>query len=237
MLKIGERYVVAATKPWNSRVFWEKTSKYPGEWHLIDAPEKLDSMWLQTINPRYIFFVHWSWKVPAEIFKSYTCVAFHMTDVPYGRGGSPLQNLIVRGHRKTKLTALKMVEDFDAGPVYCKEDLGLEGAAEEVYLRASYLSASMIERIISEDITPVPQVGEPTIFRRRKPHESEIPQSFPGKIGLEGLYDFVRMLDAETYPRAYLTHRGYRYEFSNAALGDGHLTANVKITPTEDSSI
>lgn len=234
---MGERYLVAATKPWNSQAFWEKISKYPGEWHFIESPEELEKERLQKINPRYIFFLHWSWKVPTDIIKSYTCVAFHMTDVPYGRGGSPLQNLITRGHRETKLTALKMVEDFDAGPVYCKEDLGLEGAAEEVYLRASYLSASMIERIISENITPVPQVGEPTIFRRRKPHESAIPQSFPGRIELEGLFDFVRMLDAETYPRAYLTHGGFRYEFSEAALGDGHLTARVKISPTEYSGI
>ena len=130
-----------------------------------------------------------------------------------------------------------MVEDFDAGPVYCKVDLDLGGSAEEIYLRASYLSASIIERIISEDITPVPQVGEPTIFRRRKPHQSEIPQSFPGRMDLEGLYDFVRMLDAETYPRAYLTHGGFRYEFSKAALGDGHLIADVEITPIEDSRI
>jgi len=37
-----------------------------------------------------------------------------MTDVPYGRGGSPLQNLIVRGHTETKLTALRCVRDLDA---------------------------------------------------------------------------------------------------------------------------
>jgi len=55
-----------------------------------------------------------------------------MTYMPYGRGGSPLQNLIVRGYRHTKLTALRMVEEFDAGPVYLKEDLCLEGNAEEI---------------------------------------------------------------------------------------------------------
>ena len=60
-----------------------------------------------------------------EIIKRFECVCFHMADVPYGRGGSPLQNLIARGHRETKLTALRMVEDFDAGPVYSKMPLCL----------------------------------------------------------------------------------------------------------------
>ena len=41
-----------------------------------------------------------------------------MTDVPYGRGGSPLQNLIVRGYSEIKLTVLQMVKAFDAGLVY-----------------------------------------------------------------------------------------------------------------------
>lgn len=105
-------------------------------------------------NPKYIFFLHWSWKVPLEIINNYECVCFHMTDVPYGRGGSPLQNLVVRGHRRTKLTALRMTEDFDAGPVYLKKDLTLGGNAEEIYIRACYLSAEMIHRIVLEHPKP-----------------------------------------------------------------------------------
>ena len=71
----------------------------------------------------------------------------------------PLQNLILKGHRRTKVTALRMIEDFDAGPVYKQEELSLEGNAEEVYIRASYLSAEMIKRIIEEHPQPTPQVG------------------------------------------------------------------------------
>lgn len=66
--------------------------------------------------------------VPEAVLIAAECVCFHMTDVPYGRGGSPLQNLIVRKHKKTKLTALKMTEEIDAGPVYCKRELSLDGS-------------------------------------------------------------------------------------------------------------
>jgi methionyl-tRNA formyltransferase len=60
-----------------------------------------------------------------------------MTDIPYGRGGSPLQNLIARRRKKkTKLSALRMVEELDAGPVYTKTNISLMGRAEEIYLVA-----------------------------------------------------------------------------------------------------
>ena len=64
---------------------------------------------------------------------------FHITDLPYGRGGSPLQNLIERGYSSTKLTALRCTADLDAGPIYSQEVLNLAGTAEEIFLRADAL--------------------------------------------------------------------------------------------------
>jgi methionyl-tRNA formyltransferase len=225
-------HIVAGAKPWNRRVFDEIIAGYPGTWHFVSQPNELSPEKVSSLAPRYIFFLHWSWKVPSEIVNNYECVCFHMTDVPYGRGGSPLQNLIVRGHRHTKLTALRMVEDFDAGPVYLKEDLCLEGNAEETYIRASYLSAQMIRRIIEEQPIPEPQEGKPVVFKRRKPPESRIPEL----SDLQALHDFIRMLDAEGYPRAFLEYEGFRYEFSRTALYDGRIVADVEITSLEDGS-
>lgn len=224
-----ETYVVAGCKPWNRRVYDETIRQYPGVWHYVASPEELSLERLQQLRPRFIFFLHWSWKISEDLLNRFECVCFHMTDVPYGRGGSPLQNLIVRGHRDTRLTALRMCADFDAGPVYLKEPLSLEGSAEEIYLRATRLSATMIRKIIADAIIPVPQSGEVTIFRRRKPAESEIPEL----RSLEQFYDYIRMLDAEGYPKAFLRYRGFRLEFSRASLHDGRLVAEVQITAEE----
>jgi len=149
-----------------------------------------------------------------------------MTDVPYGRGGSPLQNLIVRGHSETKLTALRMVEEFDAGPVYFQRALSLEGSAEEIYIRGAELAGEMIQDLITNDIVPSSQEGMPTIFKRRKPNESEIPHC----VTLKEMYNFIRMLDAEGYPYSYLSYKGFRFEFSGAVRYEGRLMANVSIT-------
>ncbi len=224
-------YLVAGSKPWNRHVFDKIVGRFPGRWFYLGSREQLRVNAVRDLDPRYIFFLHWSWKVPDEIVDAFECVCFHMTDVPYGRGGSPLQNLILRGHRHTKLTALRMGRDFDAGPVYLKEDLCLEGSAEEIYIRAAYLSARMIERIIGEEPEPVPQAGEVTVFRRRKPEESEVPEL----ASLQALYDFIRMLDADGYPPAFLDYEGFRYAFRRAGMRDGRVVADVSITPIKET--
>src|SRR5262245_52018328 len=84
----------------------------------IRTPDQLSLETLRAIGPRYVFFPHWSDRIPSDVHSNFECVIFHMTDVPFGRGGSPLQNLIVRGITKTRLTALRCVEEMDAGPVY-----------------------------------------------------------------------------------------------------------------------
>lgn len=217
--------LVVGSKPWNRRVFEETISNNPGEWVFAGSRDELDET-LRRLRPRRIFFLHWSWRVPDSLLLDTECINFHMTDVPYGRGGSPLQNLIVRGHKATKLTALRMTSALDAGPVYARRDLGLHGTAEEVYLRASLLAAEMIRWIVDHDPSPVEQSGEPVTFSRRTPADSEIPQL----QSLDEMHDFIRMLDAEGYPRAFLTWRGFRLEFDRVALYDGRVEADVHIT-------
>ena len=224
---MSEAYIVAGRTEWNRRIFQEVISQYPGDWFFIGSREELAFKRIQKIKPRYLFFLHWSWRVPTKIIRAYECVLFHPTDLPYGRGGTPVQNLLLRGHKKTKLTAFKMTKDFDAGPIYLKEDLCLEGNAEEIYIRASYLAAKMIKHIINTQIKPTPQTGEIIVFKRRKPKESEIKK----ELSLQQLYDFIRMLDAEGYPNAFLIHKGVKYKFNRADLYNERIEANVTITP------
>lgn len=223
-------YIVAGCRPWNRRVFDEVIAGFPGNWFFARDRAELDGALATGIEPRYIFFLHWNWIVPELLLTKHDCVCFHMADVPYGRGGSPLQNLIVRGHRHTTLTALRMVRELDAGPVYLKRDLCIEGNAEEIYIRATYLSAEMIRFMIENEPAPEPQVGQPVEFARRKPVESQVPE-LPSLLNL---YDFIRMLDATGYPAAFLQHAGYRYELKRANLYDGRIEASVTITPINE---
>ena len=73
----------------------------------IAEPIKLTSEAVAAIDPQLYFVPHWSHQIPESIWGSWPTVIFHMTDLPYGRGGSPLPNLIQRGHSSTMLTALR----------------------------------------------------------------------------------------------------------------------------------
>lgn len=224
-------YIVASSKDWHLDSFSYLKASIAGNWYYVDTPEKLQEQ-IKRRAPRYIFFLHWSWLVPESIWKDIECVCFHMTDVPYGRGGSPLQNLILRGHKETKLTALQMVKELDAGPVYAKRTLSLIGSAEDIYIRAGKLSVELIEWLISESPEPVNQEGTPVIFERRRPEQSRIEcgQSH------DALYDFIRMLDAPGYPKAFMQSNGYRLEFSNARWKDGQLVADVSFNNLSEDS-
>lgn len=221
----NSRYVIVSAKPWHRRAFDRYRVKLAGDWTLIDSESDFTLARLNEIKPRYIFVLHWSLRVPDEITSRFECVCFHMTDVPYGRGGSPLQNLILRGHRETKLTALQMTAGLDEGPVYLKRSFGLEGSAQEIFDRIAELSFEMADEIARTEPQPSPQTGDVVIFKRRKPAESELPR----EASPEQLYDFIRMLDAETYPHAFLDWGNFRLYFTNAQLRDGAVTAAVSI--------
>lgn len=219
-------YVVATTKSWNVENFkaLEKKDK-ANKWFLITDKDSLVLEKIKKINPRYIFFPHWSWIIPADIYENFECVVFHMADLPYGRGGSPLQNLIVRGHKDTKISALRVVKELDAGPVYFKRNLSLKGSASEILKRCSRIIFSMIPKIIAIEPKPIEQKGAVVEFKRRKPEDGDISNlENPVKI-----YDYIRMLDAEGYPRAFLEKNNLRLEFEGAELKDGEVAAQVKI--------
>ena len=232
----GEAYIVATIRRWNIAAYWETIRQLPGRWHLVTTPQELTLEAIAAIGPRYIFFPHWSHKVPKTILESHECVCFHETDLPYGRGGSPLQNLIARGHQETVISALRMTEEFDAGPIYAKRALSLLGLGEEIFVRSARIVAEMIADIIERRPEPVPQSGEPTVFARRKPEQSRIAIDSdpsgpkPGMSSLERLFDHLRMLDADGYPPAFLDYGPYRLEFTRPALRAGSIAADVKIT-------
>jgi methionyl-tRNA formyltransferase len=181
---------------------------------------------LAALQPRWIFFPHWSWMIPPEIFTGCECVIFHMTDLPYGRGGSPLQNLIVRGKTETVVSALRCEAELDAGPVYLRRPLSLEGSAEEILRRASDIIAQMIVEIVEREPTPMPQAGEAVVFKRRTPADGDLLHA----NGLQQVYDFIRMLDADGYPHAFIDVHGLRLTFDHAVLKEGAVEARVHIT-------
>ncbi len=223
-----ENILIVSEKSWNKELVSYLQSTMPQyAFYLISQKEDFTVERIGSISPVKIFIPHWSYIIPSAIFERYECIVFHMTDLPYGRGGSPLQNLIVRGLTATKLSALRVEVGLDTGPVYLKMDLSLSGTAEEIFVRVNKLVGKMIVEIIQSNLQPVPQEGDPVVFKRRKPEQSDM----SGLEKLEEIFDYIRMLDADGYPHAYIEKGEFRYEFTRASIkADGSIVADVKIT-------
>ena len=233
---IKMKIIIATVKSWNIERASALKKQYEGvhEIEIDTTKEEFTIDHVREFDPDYILLPHWSYLIPKEITDNWECVVFHMTDLPYGRGGSPLQNLIVRGHKETKISAIKVTEQLDGGPVYMKHPLSLEGRAQEIFVRCSdIVFHEMIPAFLTRKMTPVPQEGEPVVFKRRKPEEGQItPDMEPDKI-----YDYIRMLDAEGYPRAYMEFGDYRLEFEEAGFSADGKELSARVTFRKGSRI
>jgi methionyl-tRNA formyltransferase len=221
------RYIFLSEKEWHKELFNSLKKTFINDhWFLIDTKSDFNLDNVNEINPKKIFIPHWSYIIPGSIFNKFECIVFHMTDLPYGRGGSPLQNLIIRGHKETIISAIKVEAGIDTGDIYLKKSLSLKGTAKEILLSATVIIGEMITEIIQNGITPIPQTGEVVEFKRRKPEDGNILEL--NDINL--IYDYIRMLDCEGYPNAFIETDSIKIEFSKANLeSNNNLTAHVRI--------
>jgi len=218
-------YILACSKPWCNSL--TKQLKLETKENFISINSSKDLSWknISEINPKYIFFPHWSTMIPKKIYNNYDCIIFHMTDLPYGRGGSPLQNLIIRGHDKTMISGIKCTSEIDAGPIYLKKELSLNGSAKEIFARANDIIKQMIIEILINDPQPKSQKGEIVNFKRRNLEDGNLINA----KSLNEVYDYIRMLDAEGYPQSFVLVGDYLFEFSNASISNNEVVAKVKI--------
>ena len=95
---------------------------------------------------------------------------------------------------------------------YLKEDFDIsKGSANEIYINASKLIfKKLIPNILRQNPTPVRQEGDVVNFKRRTPEQSNI--KMLNDVSIANLYDFIRMLDAPSYPKAYLELDNFKME-------------------------
>ncbi|QOR00960.1 methionyl-tRNA formyltransferase [Campylobacter sp. 2014D-0216] len=197
------------------------------KFYLITNKSDLTLKNIAKINPDYIFFPHWSFYIPQEIYDNYQCIIFHLGNLPFGRGGSPLQNLIIRGIYKSKICALKASATLDGGEIYLKHDISFKNSnAQKIYERISkIIFFKLIPKILHTKITPQKQKGKVVVFKRRTKDQSNI--SMIKNPNLIKIYDFIRMLDAVDYPKAFLEINNIKIYFQNAKKSHDQVKAEV----------
>tara|TARA_X000001036_G_C20642742_1_gene791812 strand:- start:300 stop:962 length:663 start_codon:yes stop_codon:yes gene_type:complete len=217
-------YLFCAYRDWSIKLYEKLSIKYDN-FILLNSPKKLTFSFVAKLNPEFIFFPDWSWIIPKKITSNYKCICFHESNLPKFRGGSPLQNQIIRGIKKTKTTAFLMSDGIDEGEIILQKSLSLNGSINEIFSHMIDNDFKMIEKIITGNYKLSKQKGKPTIFKRRKPEDSELNSS---SHSLEYYYNFIRMLD-DPYPNAFIKLGNKKLILKNPQFKKGKLTFNGEI--------
>lgn len=218
------KYVVVSSKDWFRR--HEKSSQFK-KLKVIEIlnKKKLNISNLKKINPRYIFFIHWNEKVTKEIYENFECIVFHTSPLPFGRGGSPIQNLIIRGIKKSPVCAIKMTKVIDGGPVYDSMNITLNGTISEIFSRIANKIEKLIIKICKNNPKPLRQEGNVVKFNRLKNKDNKI----LNKHSIKEIYDRIRMVDGEGYDKAYIRFGNYKLELSDSSIKNKKLIAKIKL--------
>jgi len=219
------KYIIITKRKWDLNNF-KKLKKN------IFVLDRVNIIKIKRINPKIIFFIHWSKFINKSIFEKYLCIQFHSSNLPKGRGGSPIQNQIMLNIKKTKISAFKVSERLDSGPICIQGDLSLQGNALDILSKMEAKSVQMIKKIIkTKNLKFKKQKGKPSFFKRRKPSESKI-NAYKTKT-INELYDFLRMLDAPGYPKAFIKLNKFKFSFNSIKINKNKINAKVEITKNE----
>lgn len=178
---------------------------------------------LKIFKPDVFLFYGWSWMIPEELFAKYLCLILHPSPLPKYRGGSPIQNQIINGERKSAVTICKVIHKIDAGNIYSQTPFSLEGTLDEIFERIVKIGIKdtmrTLDAIAKFTAKPIPQdESKATIYKRRKPEDSELTiADFQSKTAKE-LYDTIRAL-GDPYPNAYIVCKdGKKLFLKNARI-------------------
>lgn len=115
--RVRMRVVIACSKNWFQL---DDGLKERAEIIQVSQKDDLRKKHLDQFRPDIVFFPHWSWPVPEDIHASYECVVLHTAPLPYERGDSPIQNLILENFSGP---CLRIEDGLRAG---CRSDLRKE---------------------------------------------------------------------------------------------------------------
>ncbi len=137
-------------------------------------------------------------------------IVVHASDLPAGKGFTPLKWQILEGREEIVLTLFEAVEAVDAGPYYQKEKLRFEGTE-----LLDELQEKMAEKIVAmclsyakaPDAFPaMPQSGKESFYARptREDDRLDIDKT------IREQFDHLRIADNERFP-VWFSYRGKTY--------------------------
>ncbi len=138
----------------------------------------------------------------------------HASDLPEGRGWSPLIWQILEGRRDIAVTLLEAQDPVDSGAIWAKRWLHFAGheLCDEINAALFAAEVELMDYALVHCADIVPQAQDETRaswYHRRSPEDSRLDPQRP----LAEQFDLLRVADPERYP-AFFEWRGQCYEIS-----------------------
>lgn len=146
----------------------------------------------------------------AVLKKSIHNLVVHGSDLPAGKGWSPITWQVLEGRSEIPVALFEAAEKVDAGPVYYKGKIKLEGheLIDEIRDAANKRITELILRFLEEypHVAGKPQEGRESFYRKRTPADSELDldKTIREQINL------LRVVDNDRYP-GFFTYKGKKY--------------------------
>ena len=181
-----------------------------------------------SVNFDLIFFIGWSWIVKKKILDSSLCICMHPSPLPRYKGGSPIQNQIIKGEKESSVCFFKMTEEIDAGPIISSHPFSLDGNLQDIFDRIESQCVkhipTIIQRFVENDLTFSEQnLHDATYFARRTPDQSEIKLEDIQKFPASYFYNKIRMLQ-DPYPNAYIKCKNNTKLFITNSYGSDYIS-------------
>ena len=166
--------------------------------------KEYDEQKIREYNPTYILFYGWSDIIDEKIINDFECIMLHPSPLPKYRGGSPIQNQIIRGKKDSAVTLFIMDEGIDTGDIIAQEYLSLEGNLNDIFQRITKIGFKLTKDILDNGFERRKQnESESSYYLRRHPSESEISIDELEALDGEYLHNKIRMLQ-DPYPNAFI---------------------------------
>jgi len=168
------------------------------------------------------FFLSCERKIaPTVLARSRHNLVVHASDLPEGKGMSPMTWQVLEGKNTVPVTLFEAVETIDAGTIYLKDLLRFQGneLITEMQAVLGTKVIEMCERFMSEYPNVIKmgaaQTGSGSSYRRRTLEDSRLD---PEKTIAEQ-FNLLRVVDNERYP-AFFEWKGRKFVLKITASAD-----------------
>lgn len=125
---------------------------------------------LRSLNADAAVLVAYGRIIPQSVIDIFPLgiINVHPSLLPKYRGPTPIESAILHGDDKTGVSIMQLTAGMDEGPVYVQEEIALSGRETkfELYKTCVEVSSRLLfealPQILSRELTPVPQSGNPT---------------------------------------------------------------------------